>query len=223
MSPIEMFVEGEAPAPEPHPRGGRRRLGPGRRCRGKKHLTLAFWAAPPPGPGSRCAGGPGERRQLGAGRRLPPPACCTLGSQPARQAARRARGRQPAASRERRALPTPCPPPPAPPRRRRRRCGLRAGGGTAAACGPPARGRARPRGRSAACPGARPVPQEPGWAPLRPGSAGSAWCLRPGCPRCCAGWARRPRVRKTEPSPVQRLIGPAVTLDRRKRRTIWLL
>lgn len=112
MSPIEMFVEGEAPAPEPHPRGGRRRLGPGRRCRGKKHLTLAFWAAPPPGPGSRCAGGPGERRQLGAGRRLPPPACCTLGSQPARQAARRARGRQPAASRERRALPTPCPPPP---------------------------------------------------------------------------------------------------------------
>lgn len=52
MSPIEMFVEGKAPAPESHPRRGGRRshLGPVRsRCRGK-HLTLACWAAPPPPP-----------------------------------------------------------------------------------------------------------------------------------------------------------------------------
>lgn len=87
MSPIEMFVQGEAPAPEPHPRGGRRRLGPGsRRCRGKKHLSVAFWAAPPPppGPGSRRAGGePAVGAGAGSGRAAAhPPACCTLGTRP---------------------------------------------------------------------------------------------------------------------------------------------
>ena len=124
MSPIEMFVQGEAPTPEPHPRGGRRRrLGPGRRCRGK-HRThtlilgrAAAWARLPlrrrdgTGPGAPAAGSwePAVRRR----RRRLPAALWVAGR------ARRARGRHPAASRERRALPTPCPPraPPDPPRR----------------------------------------------------------------------------------------------------------
>lgn len=189
MSPIEMFVESEAPAPEPHPAGGRRRrrrLGPGRRCRGK-HLTLAFWAAPPPGHGCRCAGGPRERRQPGAGRRLPPPACCTLGSPPARQAARRARGRLPAASRERRALPS-HPPAAAGP-----------GGSPTAAAGaggeghgrcPPRRGRADPRGAGGG------LPRGTAWASgRRRGSAGGP--CGPGAPGGSAGlrfgqWKRHP-------------------------------
>lgn len=112
MSPIEMFVQGEAPAPEPHPRGGRRRLGPGRRCRGK-HRThtlilgrAAAWARLPlrrrdgTGPGAPAAG---SRPPAAAAACLP--AALWVASR-----ARRARGRHPAASRERRALPTPCPP-----------------------------------------------------------------------------------------------------------------
>lgn len=171
-----MFVEDEAPGPEPHPRGARRRLGPGRRCRGK-HLTLAFWAAPPLGPGSRCAGGPGERRQLGAGRRLPPPACCTLGSQPS-QAARRAApagGTRLRAARGGRSHPLPGPAPTAPtapPRCRRGGLGAVWGGGGGTRPRPPGprRGAGQPPGGDGRPPpAARPAPR-----PARGRACGSA-------------------------------------------------
>lgn len=104
MSPIEMFVQGEAPAPEPHPRGGRRRLGPGRRCRGK-HRThtlilgrAAAWARLPlrrrdgTGPGAPAAG---SREPAGRPPPPPPPACCTLGSRPGPPRPREAPGCEP--------------------------------------------------------------------------------------------------------------------------------
>lgn len=110
MTPIEMFMQDEAPAPEPHPCQGHHCLGPRHRCcQGKKHLSVAFWAVLLlPGPGSHCArGDPATGAGSGSNRAtaLPPaafwysPAAC---------------GRHLAASHKWRAFHTPCPARPGP-------------------------------------------------------------------------------------------------------------